>query len=153
MTVRTTPDSAGSVRTKSDGQSGTTQGGHDAGDHPPITPVASATEAELGGGDDWRLYDYIARHFLGSLSGDCIFRRTIISFATGGERFSASGVAPARAGFTAVMPWKVLLLVLTAYCSKVMASYKLQQELIVVEVLEPPQLVSPEEPLSTFLCL
>ena len=86
------------------------QGGHDAGDHPPITPVASATEAELGGGDDWRLYDYIARHFLGSLSADCLFRRTTISFAAGGERFSASGVAPLRAGFTAVMPWKVPLL-------------------------------------------
>ena len=24
------------------------QGGNDAGDHPPITPIASATEAELG---------------------------------------------------------------------------------------------------------
>lgn len=29
------------------------QGGHDAGDHPPITPTASATEIELGGGDPW----------------------------------------------------------------------------------------------------
>ena len=35
------------------------------GDHPPITPVRSASEAEIGGGDAWRVYDYIARHFLG----------------------------------------------------------------------------------------
>jgi DNA topoisomerase-3 len=85
------------------------QGGHDAGDHPPITPIASATEAELGGGDDWRLYDYIARHFLGSLSPDCVIRRTTAAFTAGHERFSATGVAPVRAGFTAVMPWKVRL--------------------------------------------
>ncbi|KAK9917893.1 hypothetical protein WJX75_009329 [Coccomyxa subellipsoidea] len=84
------------------------KGGHDAGDHPPITPIASATEAELGGGDDWRLYDYIARHFLGSLSPDCVIRRTTAAFTAGHERFSATGVAPVRAGFTAVMPWKAV---------------------------------------------
>lgn len=44
------------------------QGGVDAGDHPPITPVAAATEEDLGGGDTWRVYDYVARHFLGSIS-------------------------------------------------------------------------------------
>ncbi len=33
------------------------KGGVDAGDHPPITPVRSATEVELGGGDAWRLYE------------------------------------------------------------------------------------------------
>lgn len=31
--------------------------GTDVGDHPPITPVRCATEAELGGGDAWRLYE------------------------------------------------------------------------------------------------
>jgi DNA topoisomerase IA len=41
----------------------------DVGDHPPITPVRAATEDELGGGDTWLIYDYVARHFLASLSG------------------------------------------------------------------------------------
>jgi len=41
--------------------------GHDAGDHPPITPMKSATEAELGH-DAWRLYDYITRHFIATVS-------------------------------------------------------------------------------------
>jgi len=41
--------------------------GHDAGDHPPITPMKSATEAELGH-EAWRLYDYITRHFIASVS-------------------------------------------------------------------------------------
>ncbi len=83
------------------------QGGHDAGDHPPITPVASATEHELGGGDMWRLYDYVARHFLGSLSPDCTFARTTATFSAGHEAFSASGTSPKRPGFTAIMPWRV----------------------------------------------
>jgi len=40
--------------------------GHDAGDHPPITPMKSASEAELGH-EAWRLYDYITRHFIASV--------------------------------------------------------------------------------------
>jgi DNA topoisomerase-3 len=67
----------------------------------------AATEADFGGGDAWRLYDYVARHFLGSLSADCAFCRTTAHFAAGGERFTAAGVSPVRAGFTAVMPWRV----------------------------------------------
>ena len=83
------------------------QGGNDAGDHPPITPIASATEAELGGGDTWRLYDYVARHFLGSLSPDCSFTWTTALLSAGQEVFSATGTSPKRPGFTAVMPWRV----------------------------------------------
>ena len=41
--------------------------GNDAGDHPPITPMKAASEAELGH-DAWRLYDYIARHFIATVS-------------------------------------------------------------------------------------
>jgi DNA topoisomerase len=83
------------------------QGGTDAGDHPPITPVRPATEEELGGGDSWRVYDYVARHFLASVSPDAVFRRTRCAFEAGGEAFSAAGSVCVRAGFIAVMPWKV----------------------------------------------
>jgi DNA topoisomerase-3 len=41
--------------------------GKDVGDHPPITPVKAASSAAVGGGDYWRLYDYIARHFLATV--------------------------------------------------------------------------------------
>ena len=54
-----------------------------------------------------RLYEYIARHFLGALSPDAVSRRTSASFTAAGETFSASGVVPVRPGFTAIMPWKV----------------------------------------------
>lgn len=43
------------------------QGGTDAGDHPPITPVRGASESELGGGAEFLIYDYICRHFLASI--------------------------------------------------------------------------------------
>ena len=52
-------------------------------------------------------YDYVARHFLGSISPDATFRRTSVQLNAGGEHFSALGVVPLRPGFTAIMPWKV----------------------------------------------
>jgi DNA topoisomerase IA len=41
--------------------------GHDAGDHPPITPLKGASEAELGSHDAWRLYQFVTQHFLASV--------------------------------------------------------------------------------------
>ncbi|GFR42563.1 hypothetical protein Agub_g3474, partial [Astrephomene gubernaculifera] len=82
------------------------QGGTDVGDHPPITPVRPAREEELGGGDAWRLYDFVARHFLGSVSPDAVYRKTKATFEAGGEGFSAVGSVVVRPGFTAIMPWR-----------------------------------------------
>eukprot|EP00899_Mesostigma_viride_P006662 jgi/Mesvir1/15998/Mv08302-RA.2 len=84
------------------------KGGTDVGDHPPITPVCAATESELGGGDMWRLYDHITRHFLGTLSPDCRYIKMKAVFAAGDETFSASGKAVVSPGFTAVMPWQAM---------------------------------------------
>ncbi|KAI8468313.1 MAG: DNA topoisomerase [Monoraphidium minutum] len=85
---------------------GLPKGGVDAGDHPPITPVAAATEEELGGGDAWRLYDFVARWFLGSTSPDCVVRKTKAVLTGGGEGFVASGTVLLKPGFTAIMPWR-----------------------------------------------
>ena len=84
------------------------KGGVDAGDHPPITPVLGATEEILGGGDSWRLYDFVCRHFLGSLSRDCITKTTKIILKAGEETFSAHGISVVKPGFTAVMHWKAV---------------------------------------------
>lgn len=48
--------------------------GTDVGDHPPITPMRSASEDMLGY-DAWRVYQYVCQHFLGTLSPDCKFIR------------------------------------------------------------------------------
>ncbi|KAG9487488.1 hypothetical protein GDO78_007378 [Eleutherodactylus coqui] len=78
--------------------------GSDAGDHPPITPMRSATEAELGG-DAWRLYEYITRHFIATISYDCKYLQTSIGFCVGCERFTSTCKEVISPGFTEVMPW------------------------------------------------
>lgn len=79
--------------------------GHDAGDHPPITPMKSATSNDLYDRDSWRLYDYITRHFIGTLSGDCKYEQTVINFAIGEEKFTKNGATVLDPGFTEIMPW------------------------------------------------
>lgn len=78
--------------------------GNDAGDHPPITPMQSATEDMLGN-DAWRLYQYVCQHFIGSVSPDCKYTRTKIGFSCGGEVFYCVGQRVTEKGFTSVMPW------------------------------------------------
>jgi len=74
--------------------------GHDAGDHPPITPVRGATESQVG--DGWRLYEMITRHFLASVSGDCKFNRTKVFFNINDEVFTLTGRQLIDPGFTKV---------------------------------------------------
>lgn len=84
------------------------EGGHDAGDHPPITPMALVREGEITG-DYWRLYDYISRHFLASIMPNQQYQRTKVTFSSkqsGGETFVWSGNQILKPGFTAVFPWK-----------------------------------------------
>ncbi|XP_038985908.1 DNA topoisomerase 3-beta isoform X3 [Phoenix dactylifera] len=78
--------------------------GLDAGDHPPITPMRSATEDMLGN-DAWRLYQYICQHFIGTVSPDCHYTRTKVEFAAGGELFHSVGQRVTAKGFTSIMPW------------------------------------------------
>ena len=76
--------------------------GHDVGDHPPITPMRAANEAELGG-DMWRLYEYVVSHFLASLSPDCRYAQTTMELRVGQEEFSISGKKVIKPGFTALL--------------------------------------------------
>ena len=76
--------------------------GHDAGDHPPITPMRAAHEADLSG-DAWRVYDYIVRHFVATVSEDCRYHQTTIQLSVGTERFSLSGKRVLSPGFTTLL--------------------------------------------------
>lgn len=78
--------------------------GTDAGDHPPITPMRSATRDQLRDGD-WRLYDFIVRHFLATLYPDCKYKLTEAEFSIGSERFQWSGSTPVDPGYTSVYSW------------------------------------------------
>ncbi|MED6197065.1 hypothetical protein PIB30_053243 [Stylosanthes scabra] len=78
--------------------------GEDVGDHPPITPMGSATEDSLGS-DAWKLYQYICQHFIGTVSPDCKYLRRKVEFSIGGESFHCTGHQVIAKGFTAIMPW------------------------------------------------
>lgn len=82
--------------------------GHDAGDHPPITPMRAASRDQLDG-DSWRVYDYVVRHFIASLSRNCKYLSTVITITIGDESFSMTGKKTIDPGFTAVMTWQTLL--------------------------------------------
>ncbi|XP_070567600.1 DNA topoisomerase 3-beta-1-like [Ptychodera flava] len=95
------------VRTLLDGNIVKPKKGHDAGDHPPITPMKSASEGELGG-DNWRLYDYITRHFIATVSPDCRYLQTTVSFSIGSESFTLTGKTLLDPGYTTMMTWQAL---------------------------------------------
>mgnify|MGYP002649267847 CR=1 FL=1 len=73
--------------------------GTDAGDHPPITPMRCANFNELLG-DAWRLYEYIARHFMASLAPDMISEVTTIVVAIGSQKFSTTTSTVVEPGFS-----------------------------------------------------
>lgn len=79
--------------------------GHDAGDHPPITPMKLATRNELDG-DSWKLYDYITRHFIGSLAKDCKYLSTTATLEVASETFTSTGKTLIDPGYTSIMHWQ-----------------------------------------------
>ncbi|XP_026275086.1 DNA topoisomerase 3-beta-1 [Frankliniella occidentalis] len=81
--------------------------GTDVGDHPPITPMRAASQSELDG-DAWRLYDYITRHFIATLSKDCTYLSTTATFQIGNETFTCTGKTLLDPGYTVVMHWQAL---------------------------------------------
>ncbi|XP_063979754.1 DNA topoisomerase 3-beta-1 [Diachasmimorpha longicaudata] len=81
--------------------------GHDAGDHPPITPMKPASRNELDG-DSWRIYDYITRHFIATLAKDCKYLSTTIKFEIGIESFSLTGSTLIDPGYTSLLTWQAL---------------------------------------------
>jgi len=79
-------------------------GAVDAGDHPPITPVAAATREQAcacGGFDAWRLYELVARTFLASVSPDARLRVVLATVDVGGEVFEARGREMIESGWYA----------------------------------------------------
>lgn len=79
--------------------------GVDCGDHPPITPMKLAQRSDFDG-DTWRLYDFIVRHFMGTLSKDLKYKSTTTQFIIDGEVFTNTSNVLIDAGYTKVMTWQ-----------------------------------------------
>jgi DNA topoisomerase-3 len=75
--------------------------GHDAGDHPPITPVGISADLS---GDNQRIYDLVSRHFLATISSDAIYAQTKAKFRSlsGFESFRITSRREVNPGFLAV---------------------------------------------------
>lgn len=82
--------------------------GVDAGDHPPITPMRASTEDQVGGGEAWRLYDFISRHFIASVSPDCEYETQTATLDAGGEEFTLQGKRVIEHGWTEIMPHRMI---------------------------------------------
>lgn len=78
--------------------------GHDAGDHPPITPVKAASRNWLSEAE-WKVYSFITKSFLGSISKDATFDAVVAVFESGGELFKLQGRVLINPGFLEVMTW------------------------------------------------
>mmetsp|Transcript_50103 Transcript_50103/g.119228 ORF Transcript_50103/g.119228 Transcript_50103/m.119228 type:complete len:1075 (-) Transcript_50103:35-3259(-) len=77
--------------------------GYDAGDHPPITPVAFATGPEQCGGQAaWILYQAICIHFLATIAPDAFFEEADMEIHFEGETFVTSSRRCVRSGWLKV---------------------------------------------------
>jgi len=82
------------------------RGGVDMGDHPPITPCRAARPGELSG-DMARVYEFVVRHFIASVSQDAIWRSNRVDFGVEalGDKggFTLRGKKLVSPGFLAVL--------------------------------------------------
>lgn len=82
------------------------RGGFNMGDHPPITPMRAASPYELSG-DISRVYDFIVRHFIASVSPDAVWKSTKVTFevaALGDKgKFYVAGKELVSAGFLKIL--------------------------------------------------
>ncbi|XP_037933169.1 DNA topoisomerase 3-beta [Teleopsis dalmanni] len=79
--------------------------GKDVGDHPPITPMKLANKGNFEK-DTWRVYDFICRHFLATISQDLKYRQTCVKLKVSTETFTCTANALIDPGFTKVLTWQ-----------------------------------------------
>ena len=79
--------------------------GKDAGDHPPITPTTKIPNKGTLRNDEWRVYDFVSRHFLSTIGQDGKFMKKSVKFSCGKFSFSLSGSCLIDPGFQDITPW------------------------------------------------
>ncbi|CAJ0877769.1 5906_t:CDS:10 [Entrophospora sp. SA101] len=76
-------------------------------DHPPITPMKLANEGDLHG-DLWRVYSFITKYFLGSISKNIKLKENTILIKIANESFEITGAKVIEPGFSKIMHWRKL---------------------------------------------
>lgn len=57
--------------------------GTNAGDHPPITPTNNTPNMQRMPASEARMYEFVCRHFLASISPDARFAKTKVTLVSG----------------------------------------------------------------------
>ena len=68
--------------------------------------MRAAPRDEFSKGNEWRIYDYVTRHFIGTLHDDMVYLEKTMQFHINGYRFSYTWHEVVDRGFTFAMPWK-----------------------------------------------
>ena len=79
--------------------------GTDAGDHPPITPSTNVPNLNSLSWDEERLYDFICRNFLATVSQDAKMSKTNATFVFGKDSFSIEGLIMVKKAFYEIVNW------------------------------------------------
>ena len=70
--------------------------------------MKSAVRDQLGD-REWKLYQFITKTFLGSISEDAVYDEMRVHFAIGeNETFKLKGVILKKPGFLEIMTWKTV---------------------------------------------
>ncbi|XP_002155556.4 uncharacterized protein LOC100215195 [Hydra vulgaris] len=88
------------------GRMNPSQKGFDVGDHPPITPMRSANRDEFKP-NEWRIYDYVTRHFIGTLHDNMEYIEKKMLVDVNGFQFEYVWHEITDKGFMWAMPWKL----------------------------------------------
>ena len=118
--------------------------GADHGDHPPITPMRSASEAELGS-DGWRIFSLVTENFIASLSPDCSYEKVDVTFTIGTEEFTCTGSKVIDPGFTAVLHWQKMEDSLPPVQFVKGAKYKTREPRLTQKATTPPGYLTESE--------
>jgi DNA topoisomerase IA len=88
------------------------RGRHQTKEHDPIYPTRSATQSQVEGAvpsrsrvKAWRVYDFVARHFIATCSDPAVFDKTEVEMDIGGRPFEMSGKVQRDRGFMEIYPF------------------------------------------------
>lgn len=121
--------------------------GTDVGDHPPITPMKVANRGDFDH-DTWRVYDFICRHFMGTLSRDLKYKSTTTRFNIDGEIFTNTSSVLVDAGFTKVCTWQAFGKEALANPFKVGEKVKIKDVKLVESQTGPPSYLTESDLIS-----
>jgi DNA topoisomerase-3 len=118
--------------------------GKDAGDHPPIVPTRVANRTELSR-EEWRLYDYITRHFIASLMPNTKYTETKYVIAIGNERFHYTCKTVEDRGFMHAMPWKTKDMLFDEKAKQPKSGLQRKDQVLIQRCVLETQYTSPKE--------